>query len=332
METTATVKLQIDPVIEAFFPPLEKAETVVMRQAMVANPLAIEPIRYWRDGGINWVIDGHHRLVAARILNVHIYCLEMKFKCRHDAIEYVLMNQLGRRNLPPADRARMMLELSKHQTATGRKAPSLRDVAAAAGVSRMTVARVKDEIANNATRKKDDLQDLRNHSTVTNVTADCESSPVVELSRSSRKAASKAAKEAETPVSGDVDAAATIEAAPGPEGPTAKGLLALEGWRAWRDGHHLHLLNEIVKDVPYFAKTSAGAWLNDAQLVADLRNAGRLIKAALPCASCGTCGGTGKDGVEPCRECKGGGWITKLVYDQMRQDQKERCIVLEGKR
>ena len=67
-----------------------------------------------RDALVLWgdiLIDGHNRYELCSKHNIPYKTVQREFKSRDDVIEWIILNQFGRRNLPAHERARLALRL-----------------------------------------------------------------------------------------------------------------------------------------------------------------------------------------------------------------------------
>lgn len=88
------MELKIDADFESCLPMLSKEEYNELEKGICKNGI-LSPILVWN--GI--IVDGHNRYKickAHRIENIPIK--EMKFSSKSEVIEWILRNQLGRRN------------------------------------------------------------------------------------------------------------------------------------------------------------------------------------------------------------------------------------------
>lgn len=150
----------IDPEFHDLIPPLTADE----RQHLEANIAAEgcrDPIVTW--GGV--VVDGHNRLEICGRLGVPFRTVEREFRDRHAAVEWIIRNQLGRRNVSDYVRTALALRLKpvieskakENQTAALKKGDgpvsmnstkrekvdTRHEIAKAAGVSEDTVRKVE---------------------------------------------------------------------------------------------------------------------------------------------------------------------------------------------
>lgn len=100
--------LRIDPEFESLIPPLSDDEFKQLEENIVEAGMCYDPIITW-DGVI---IDGHNRW---KIIQKHpevSYKTYMEiFSDRNEAKLWIIRNQLGRRNLPDYEKARLALRL-----------------------------------------------------------------------------------------------------------------------------------------------------------------------------------------------------------------------------
>jgi hypothetical protein len=93
-----TVNVLIDDEFRNLFRPLNEDECGTLRTNLKAHgPIA--PFPYWFDGKNNILLDCHHSREYCIAEKIRFTYREMKFSSREEAIQWVLNNQLGRRNL-----------------------------------------------------------------------------------------------------------------------------------------------------------------------------------------------------------------------------------------
>ena len=95
------MKLRIDKEFAEKIPPLTKDEFDQLEANILADGRVINPLIIWN--GV--IVDGHNRY---RILQEHpdipFETFEKEFSDRYEVIAWICKNQLGRRNLTPAQR------------------------------------------------------------------------------------------------------------------------------------------------------------------------------------------------------------------------------------
>jgi hypothetical protein len=90
--------ITIDPEFESLCPPLSEAEFDQLKRSVEAAGCR-DPLVVWKGKGI--LIDGHNRYRICKESGVEFGVVEMRFISRDSARNYIILNQLGRRNLSP---------------------------------------------------------------------------------------------------------------------------------------------------------------------------------------------------------------------------------------
>ena len=99
--------VKIDPEFKAVCPPLTKEERGELRESIKRDGCR-EDILTWRG----FVIDGHNRLeICEELHKPYTTRPIVELKSRGEVIEWILRNQLGRRNLTAMQRAELALKL-----------------------------------------------------------------------------------------------------------------------------------------------------------------------------------------------------------------------------
>jgi N6-adenosine-specific RNA methylase IME4 len=152
----ATVK--IDAEFKSLIPALTAEEFKQLEENIVRDGCR-DPLVVW--GGI--LVDGHNRYEICGRLGLPFKTVDMDFADRGAAIEWIIRNQFGRRNLPAYERAKLALRLEplvaarakvnqkcgqggillKQKSAEAKPVETRREIAAAANVSHDTIAKVK---------------------------------------------------------------------------------------------------------------------------------------------------------------------------------------------
>lgn len=102
------VKLVVDQEFKDLIPPLSAEEFKQLRENIVEDGEVREPIVTWN--GV--ILDGHNRwAIIQENPNIPFKTTEMIFFSRGEAKAWMIRNQLGRRNLPNYERARLALQL-----------------------------------------------------------------------------------------------------------------------------------------------------------------------------------------------------------------------------
>jgi hypothetical protein len=151
--------IKIDPEFKALIPPLAPDELSQL-EANILRDGCRDPLVVWGD----ILIDGHNRHEICTRNGLPFETVEMVFDDRSHAIEWVIRNQFGRRNLPPYIRTKLVLVLEDtiakrsqqgkrtdlpqndnllQKSAKSQPLDTRAEIAAIAGVSHDTVAKVK---------------------------------------------------------------------------------------------------------------------------------------------------------------------------------------------
>lgn len=141
------IELSISTKFRQALPPMSEEEHEQLEKNIVKARRVLDPIKYWADGGKNWIVDGMNRYGIARKHKIPYDLQQMEFGDEQEVIDWIVLNALGRRNMNREDRKRLAGELYNRQKrpkgvkpAEGEKAgPTCERIAEAAGVSRATV-------------------------------------------------------------------------------------------------------------------------------------------------------------------------------------------------
>lgn len=150
------VNINIDSEFKGLIPPLTSDERQGLEKSLLAEGC--------RDALVLWgdtLIDGHNRFEICTRNKIPFKTVQKEFADRRSAIEWIILNQFGRRNLPAHERARLALRL-KPMIADRAKAQQARteenrvcqisdeqaidtkkELAKVAGVSHDTIAKVE---------------------------------------------------------------------------------------------------------------------------------------------------------------------------------------------
>ena len=110
----------IDPEFKSLIPPLTSDEYTQLEKNIVKEGIR-DPLVVWPQGdGNDILLDGHNRFrISTAHAGIPFDLKRLEFKDRDEAIVWISDNQLGRRNLHPLDRERL---LSKKREALEREA------------------------------------------------------------------------------------------------------------------------------------------------------------------------------------------------------------------
>ena len=167
----------VDPEFEALIPPLTEEEYEQLKENILRDEIVRDPICVWGDWKthIYYVIDGHHRWkIVQENPNVRFSIEEENFEDREQAQQWMINNQLGRRNLTPFQRTELALKLkplltkqAKERMLSGKADPTQKSaggevrqqIADAANVSRDTVSKVEKILYKAPEETKKDLRE-----------------------------------------------------------------------------------------------------------------------------------------------------------------------------
>ena len=148
--------MKIDVEFQSLIPPLTYEEKKMLEESILSEGCR-DAIVVWNDT----IIDGHNRYEICTKYNIPFETVNHDFDSRNDAIEWIIKNQFGRRNLPIHERARLALRLkpviaekAKEQQGKRTDIPqnsakcslpieTREEIAKAAGVSHDTIAKVE---------------------------------------------------------------------------------------------------------------------------------------------------------------------------------------------
>jgi len=118
--------IRIDPEFQALIPPLTADEYAQLEKNILKDGIR-DPLVVWKTpSGNEILVDGHNR---KRIADAHpgiTYEVKyMEFDLRKDAIQWIILNQFGRRNLSAYDRGVLALKLKPVIQAEAKKRQDL---------------------------------------------------------------------------------------------------------------------------------------------------------------------------------------------------------------
>lgn len=166
------MQLKIDPEFQSLIPPLSPDEFRQLEENILKDGCR-DPLVYWNDT----IIDGHNRFKICTQYGIKYSMNQMEFDSREKAIEWIIMNQFGRRNLQVVDRVKLSLKLedvirkqAEKRMLAGVKDPEQNSdqgrtnqkLSKIAGVSHDTIAKYKkvQKEGDEETRKKLDQGDI----------------------------------------------------------------------------------------------------------------------------------------------------------------------------
>ena len=98
--------INIDDEFKNLIPPLTQEEYNGLEESILSEGCR-DALVVWNDT----LVDGHNRYRICKEHNVPFRTVEKEFENRNDALEWIIKNQFGRRNLPAYERARLALKL-----------------------------------------------------------------------------------------------------------------------------------------------------------------------------------------------------------------------------
>jgi len=320
--TGMEAKLKIKKRFQELCPPLSTGE----RQQLLENIQdsgILDRIKVWQG----WVIDGHNRYEIAQELDIEFDVEELDFADENEVCDWIIHNQLGRRNLDPdaASYLRGKLYNHKKKATVGRPNKLAQSgpinstaevVAKDTGVSRNTVKRdgayaeAVDSLAPKARQAVEQKEIKASRKDVERLAERDEDTQadIVETVQMGDQPNLKAALDAEEVEADDerTDVDVAIEMAPEFKSKITQ-LTSLMTW---------------VKDM---AGGPAGRHLQDnfRKIEADIKNARQAIKFAAPHKPCPYCGGDVDHETRSCEACMGWGWVNRIVYDNAPSEMKK---------
>ena len=107
-----TIELKIDPEFESLIPSLTEAEFKQLEENIVDDGEVLNPIITWQ--GV--IIDGHNRWkIIQNNPGIPFKTHELIFFDRYQAKEWILKNQLGRRNITNEQRLRLIGQMQENR-------------------------------------------------------------------------------------------------------------------------------------------------------------------------------------------------------------------------
>lgn len=138
------MKLKVNPTFHDLLPPKSDEEKAALEAQLVAEGIR-EPIVYWAETGD--ILDGHNRYEIAQNHELNYATKRLSFAHEEQAVEWIVQNQLNRRNLTDEQRryfiGKLYLKAKESEKPHGEalEGDTAKAVAKQAGVSRATVQR-----------------------------------------------------------------------------------------------------------------------------------------------------------------------------------------------
>ena len=102
--------MTIDQEFKSLIPPLTSDEYHQLEENILRDGIR-DSVTYWDNNGEHILIDGHNRWEIAQKHNLPINQRRMTFPDRESVIQWIILNQFGRRNLSAYDRSVLALKL-----------------------------------------------------------------------------------------------------------------------------------------------------------------------------------------------------------------------------
>jgi hypothetical protein len=111
------MNIKIDPEFRDLIPPLSEVELKQLHDNL-SNRGCLNPLIVWKEEGI--LLDGHNRHKFCNESGYEYDVKELTFASRDQAKKWIILNQLGRRNVSPdvAAKLRGMLYISRKKSVT----------------------------------------------------------------------------------------------------------------------------------------------------------------------------------------------------------------------
>ena len=112
-----TPDFTIDPEFRDWIIPLTAEEFSQLNQNLIEDGCR-DPLVVWRQNGVAVLVDGHHRYTICKANNIPFRVEERQFSSREEAKNWIILNQLGRRNISPAQRAYLIGKIYRETKVT----------------------------------------------------------------------------------------------------------------------------------------------------------------------------------------------------------------------
>lgn len=109
-------ELTISEALEHVMPPLQEMELTLLTQSLLSDGCR-DPLVVWNG----MIIDGHNRYRICQEHSIPFTYVEMNFEDETEAREWIIRNQLARRNVPDYVRCEMVLPLEEKLKAQAKK-------------------------------------------------------------------------------------------------------------------------------------------------------------------------------------------------------------------
>ncbi len=121
------MRIRIDETIRRTLVPLRDDELQLLEQSVLTEGIR-DPLVVWKRDGEYVMLDGHHRYELAQKHGLDFNTVEMEFEDESEAVQWVLQNQLARRNLTDEQRTLVLGRLyNQMKLAPHRPSPEKED-------------------------------------------------------------------------------------------------------------------------------------------------------------------------------------------------------------
>lgn len=323
--------LKINAKFRDLIPPLTTAERQQLHDNIVDDGCVTETIKVW-DGNI---VDGHNRYEIATEEGIEYSIEYYDFESEQDAIEWILKNQLGRRNLSPDDASELRGRLYKarkeskggDQKSKGQNALLGKSL----GKSNKTASEIAEETGVNEKTVRRDEEYVDALDSLSAPVREAIKSKDVKATKSDVKTLAEFDKQSQAAIVGSVQSGevATLKDALHQSDPTTEeetlDPLEMALSQSKEFDQTARKITEIEKWIDGMLRGPAAWMLRESgrTILTDLRNAKAAIKFCKPFKACPYCSGClDRDEMSACTACKGFGWLNKKMWDSAPDEVK----------
>jgi len=106
MSLSNTAKIKIDSEFQARIPPMIDEERELLEESLKKDG-CLDPLRVWDNDGELVLLDGHNRFDICQKLGIEFTTTTINVADRREALNWIIDNQLGRRNLTNSQRKQL---------------------------------------------------------------------------------------------------------------------------------------------------------------------------------------------------------------------------------
>lgn len=343
---TKAQKLSIDQEISDLLPRLSEEISLRLETSLLTEGCRV-PLDVWRHGGKLILLDGHNRHAICKAHDIAYAVREMEFASRNAALQWVIDQQLAKRNLTPEQYAyyrgkRYLAEKEDHggDRKSEEKANTVGKKSSAQNAHLKTAEKIATETGVNPATVRRDAEYAEAIDGIGEVSSDArqailagdvkstrkDTEALAELPPAKRRKAAKAIADGKADSVKEAVAAVTKEEDKGEAWEDDESTdyvgkpLPKRVQPAFANVKRLRKLcasiNAAVRELEAVCQLPGGEYVHEQSARASLRNAKEAVFRSFPHAVCPSCRGKG---CEPCRET---GWLTKLAYDQTPKEKR----------